>query len=137
MRKFEANVWRRSWKRICGRPESLAIFLNSLWKQSGCMLGTTLSEGRSNFLILSKNAKSVWQIGIWRIFFDLVWEGTEYKAFLWALGKAITHIRRDSCLTQSQLAARAKRKQPAIAKLENGPTALTNLHKPDQIYSKT
>ncbi len=45
-----------------------------------------------------------------------------YDAFLASLGKALSRIRLDSGFTQSQLASRANRKQPAIAKIENGPS---------------
>jgi transcriptional regulator with XRE-family HTH domain len=46
----------------------------------------------------------------------------EYDAFLASLGKALSRIRLDFGFTQSQLASRAHRKQPAIAKIENGPS---------------
>jgi len=46
----------------------------------------------------------------------------EYDAFLVALGKSLSRIRLDFGFTQNQLASRAHRKQPAIAKIENGPS---------------
>jgi len=45
----------------------------------------------------------------------------DYADFLVSLGEALSRIRRDVGLTQGQLASRAGRKQPAIAKIENGP----------------
>ena len=45
-----------------------------------------------------------------------------YSEFLEALGKAVVQIRRDSNLTQGELATRVHKQQPSIAKIENGPT---------------
>lgn len=48
-------------------------------------------------------------------------ELTEYESFLLSLGRALSQVRSDHGFTQIQLASRARRKQPAIAKIENGP----------------
>lgn len=54
-----------------------------------------------------------------------------YDDYLIALGEALTQLRRDTNLTQGELAAILQKGQPSVAKLENGPTpnvALRNLY---------
>ncbi len=54
-----------------------------------------------------------------------------YDDYLIELGRALTQLRRDTNLTQGELAEKLQKGQPSIAKLENGPTpnvALRNLY---------